>query len=123
MKKLLNKTIWFVFLMSGSALAEDQPPLAVFSYEDTSCGVWVKSTEKEWARAQYLSWFRGFVSGYNFGNPGNQVPIGRMPDEQTLYLFIDKYCRENPLNPFVSAAFKLVEESRINQTPKKQKGR
>lgn len=123
MKKHLNKVVLFIFLMNGVVLAEDRPSLAVFSYADTSCGAWVKSAEKDWERAQYVSWYRGFVSGYNFGNSGNQVPLERMPDEQTLYLFIDKYCRENPLNPFVSAAFKLVEELRINQTSKKPKGR
>ena len=97
-------------------------PLAVFSYADTSCGEWFRSANSEVARAQYTSWFRGFVSGYNFGSPDGQVPMGRMPDDQTLYLFIDKYCRDNPLNRFVSAAFKLVEELRPQTaTPPKAK--
>ena len=122
-KKYLNKVALLIFLIAGTGLAQDGPPLAIFSYEETSCGAWVKSGEKEWARAQYLSWFRGFVSGYNYGNPNNQVPLERIPDQQTLSLFVDKYCRDNPLNPFVSAAFKLVEEVRINQAPKKPKGR
>lgn len=97
-----------------SALAQGKP-LAVFSYADTSCGAWTQSASREAARAQYASWFRGFVSGYNFGNPEAQVPMGQMPDDETLYLYIDKYCRENPLNPFISAAFKLVEELRASQ--------
>jgi hypothetical protein len=98
-------------LWVSSAFGQSRP-VAVFSYRDTSCGTWVASTGDIAGRAQYHSWFRGFVSGYNFGNPGNQVPLTRMPDEQTLYLFVDKYCRDNPLNPFVSSAFKLVEELR-----------
>jgi len=93
-----------------SGAEEKRPPVSIFSYDDTSCGAWVKSTDVEWGRAQYLSWFRGFVSGYNYGNPGNQVQLERMPNAETLYLFVDKYCRENPLNPFVSAAFQLVEQ-------------
>lgn len=104
------------------ALAQDRP-VSVLSYEDTSCGTWVKSENVTWERAQYRSWFRGFVSGYNFGNPGNQVHFARMPDDQTLYLFIDKYCRDNPLKPFVSAAFKLVEELRENPPPQKVRSR
>ena len=66
----------------------------------------------ESARAQYAYWFRGFVSGYNFGNPYNQVGLGRMPDLDTLALYIDKYCREKPLTPFTFAAFDLVRELR-----------
>lgn len=101
-------------LLAGASYgAEDKrPPVSIFSYDDTSCGAWIKSANVEWARAQYLSWFRGFISGYNFGNPENQVQLERMPNADTLYLFVDKYCRENPLNPFVSAAFKLVEQLR-----------
>ena len=35
-----------------------------------------------------------------------------MPNDATLSLYIDKFCRENPLKPFVSAAFDLVRELR-----------
>lgn len=110
-------------LSSLGALGQGRPPVSVFSYDDTSCGAWVKSADVTWIRAQYYSWFRGFVSGYNLGNPGNQVQLGQMPNEQTLYLFIDKYCRDHPLNPFVSAAFKLVEELREQPGPSKTDGR
>jgi hypothetical protein len=100
------------FAFAAFAAAEEDRPVAIFSYSDTSCGAWVKSATDESARAQYSSWFRGFLSGYNKGNPSNQVQLGRMPDDDTLFLFVDKFCRENLLNPFISAAFKLVEELR-----------
>jgi hypothetical protein len=74
-------------------------------------------------RVQYHSWFRGFVSGYNFGNPDNQVPLNAMPNEQTLYLYVDKYCRENALNPFISAAFRVVEDLRENKSTQREKER
>ena len=92
--------------------AQTTASTVVFSYTDTSCGAWVKSAASEEGRAQYVSWFRGFVSGYNYGNPTRQVAIGKMPDEQTLALFIDKHCREHPLSPFIGAAFALVEALR-----------
>ena len=100
-----------LMLSTCIALAQDKP-LAVFSYADTSCGAWTWSANIEASRAQYASWFRGFVSGHNFGNPEAQVSMGQMPNDETLYLYIDKYCRDNPLNPFTSAAFRLVEELR-----------
>jgi hypothetical protein len=122
MRRILRTLFPLFFIATSSALAQDKP-VSILSYEDTSCGAWVKSADVNWARAQYFSWFRGFVSGYNFGNPDNQVHRERMPNEQTLYLFIDKYCRENPLNPFVSAAFNLVEELRERPLVKKTKTR
>ena len=96
-------------------------PIAIHSYEDTSCGAWVKSAGNLAARAQYVSWFRGFVSGYNYGNPSNQVDLGRLPDPDTLALYIDKYCRENPLQPFIAAAFRLVDEVRERPAASKPK--
>jgi hypothetical protein len=120
MRKILGALFPLLFMATSSTLAQEKLT-RIFSYEDTSCGAWVKSESIIWERAQYLSWFRGFVSGYNFGTPDNQVHLHRMPNEQTLYLFIDKYCRENPLNPFVSAAFVLVEELRERPSVKKTK--
>jgi hypothetical protein len=76
------------------------------------CGAWAKSAGKDMERAQYSYWFRGFVSGYNFGNPDNQVRLERMPDPDTLVLYIDKHCREKPLERFDGAAFDLVRELR-----------
>jgi hypothetical protein len=79
------------------------PAVQIFSYEDTSCGAWMSSANNPPVRAQYYSWFRGFVSGYNWGNPNNQV-LRHMPDLATLSLYVDKYCREQPLQSFDWAA-------------------
>lgn len=118
----LTKTFLTVLLVliSGNSVAQDKPPFHSHSFADTSCGAWVKSTGDQFNRALYLYWFRGFVSGYNFGNPDNQVPLGVMPNQETLSLYVDKYCRENPLNPFVFAAFNLVEELRENPSTQKR---
>jgi hypothetical protein len=106
-----------VLFCASTAVSAQDRPIAMFVFEHTSCSTWVKSANSPYERAQYYQWFRGFVSGYNFGNPKNQVLLGRMPDEQTLYLFVDKYCRDNPLNPFTSAALQLVEELRERPGP------
>jgi len=51
-------------------------------------------------RLIYGVWFRGFVSGYNFGNSANQVALDKMPDPASVSLYVDKYCRrtEAPLH-------------------------
>jgi len=128
LKRLLPSSIFpnravyalaLAFALASSAFAQERPPVALFSFSDTSCGAWVSSAGNEAIRAQYSYWFRGFVSGYNHGNPYNQVELERMPDSQTLALFVDQYCRENPLQPFVIAAWKLVAELRDHPEPKK----
>jgi hypothetical protein len=110
-----------VTLLAAQSGAQTDEPLAVFSFQDTSCGAYTKSAGNELVRAQYHYWFRGFVSGYNFGNPANQVRLERMPDSDTLSLYIDKYCRENPLRGFVGAAFDLVRELRDHSEGKDRK--
>lgn len=102
-------TVLVALFCSHACFAQDTPT-AIHSFQDTSCGTWSASASEPTARAQYLAWFRGFVSGFNFANPKHQVGLDAMPNNETLSLFVDKYCREHPLNPFVSAAFPLVRE-------------
>lgn len=105
----LRQLIFIALFYSLTVLAES-PPVVVFSYEDSSCGAWANSADEPAVRWQYHSWFRGFVSGYNYGNPNNQIVLGQMPNPQTLDLFVDKYCRDNPLKPFVWATVELIKE-------------
>ncbi len=96
----------------STAFGQEAPDVNVFSFADTSCAEWARSKGNEPARAVYNAWFRGFVSGYNFGNSGNQVALDKMPDPAALALYIDKYCRENPTLPFIGAVIPLVQEIR-----------
>lgn len=104
--------------MLGNAQGQ---PVAVFSIRDTSCGSWIESSREAELRELYLFWMRGFVSGYNAGSNDRTVPLEAMPNQETLALYIDKHCRENPLSPFFGAAFTLVKE--ISQPVVKKKGR
>lgn len=107
MKKLLLTAILALFSPLCGAQSNG---VAIHSFQDTSCGTWSASATQPLVRAQYLAWFRGFVSGWDFAKPKHQVGLNEMPDNATLSLFVDKYCREHPLNPFISAAFPLIRE-------------
>ena len=96
----------------ASALAQEAPDVAIFSFDDISCAAWSRSAENEILRAHYGTWFRGFVSGYNFGNAANQVLLGAMPDPPALARYVDKFCRDNPRVSFIAAAVPLVQELR-----------
>jgi hypothetical protein len=110
---------WLMVCCAGlsTALAQEPPDVNIFSFADTSCGEWTRSKGDEPVRAVYGAWFRGFVSGYNFGNSANQVPLNKMPDPATLTLYVDKYCRENPNLPFIGAVIPLVQEIREFRVP------
>jgi hypothetical protein len=111
---------WFLALsiaISTTALSQEPPDVNVFSFGDTSCAAWARSAQDEERRELYIAWFRGFVSGYNYGNSGNQVPLGAMPKPAALAARVDKFCRENPLLPFVGAIIPLIQEIRLYRTP------
>ena len=108
MKKYLNIAALFVCLMGGSVHAQ---PLIIFSYEEMSCGAWAKSAQgHETVRAQYDAWVRGFISGSNWATPNHQIPFQGKDFSATISLYIDKYCRENPLKDMVGGTMELVEE-------------
>jgi hypothetical protein len=111
-KKLVCGLLAACCFVAANAFAQEPPDVNVFSFADTSCAEWVHSRNNKLSRAIYAAWFRGFVSGYNFGNSANQVGLDKMPDEAALALYIDKYCRDNPKLPFVGAAISLVQEIR-----------
>ena len=87
--------------------------IPIISFSDISCGAWVRSAANPADREIYLFWFRGFVSGHNYENLTHQISLNSMPDNETLTLFIDKHCKDNPLTPFVYAAFSLVRQLRV----------
>jgi hypothetical protein len=107
----------FCLARAPVALAQDVPDIAVFAFDDVSCAAWTRSAGDKPARTQYAIWFRGFVSGYNFGNPGNQVLLGKLPDPPGIAAYVDKFCRDNPNVSFVGAAIPLVRELRQVPAP------
>jgi hypothetical protein len=112
--------LWVLALCAvnfSTAVAQEAPDIAIFSFEDISCGAWTRAHGDEILLAHYGAWFRGFVSGYNFGNPANQVRLGAMPDPAAVAAYIDKFCRDNPLLSFVAAAVPLVQETREHRVP------
>lgn len=108
------KRLFLLFCSSllASSASVRADPVNVQGFEDMSCGAWVSSTSSPEARAQYLAWFRGFVTGVNFADSKHQISVAQMPSNDTVSLYVDKYCRENPLSIFPGAAFKLVRELR-----------
>lgn len=107
----------FILAHAPVALAQDVPDIAAFAFDDVSCAAWTRSSNDKLARTQYGIWFRGFVSGYNFGNPGNQVLLGKLPDPAGVAAYIDRFCRDNPNVSFVGAAIPLVRELRQVPAP------
>lgn len=106
-----------ILLVSAGIQAQEPPDVNVFSFADNTCTAWTRSADNAALREIYANWFRGFVSGYNFGNSGNQVPFNAMPNPSALAARVDKFCRDNPQSPFVGAIIPLIQEIREHRLP------
>ena len=64
----------------------------------------------------YSQWAQGFISGYNVGTPFSGEEKGfrrsavRVPDEETIWLFLDNFCRNRPLDLVANGAVSLIRE-------------
>jgi hypothetical protein len=128
MKAFLQSAMLVLLLLPALLLVVSLPARAaaqgrqveIFSFADASCATWMKSSGNKGLRAQYEFWVRGFVSGYNYGNPALQVKIGVFPGGDALYAYLDQYCRDNSTLSFVGGAIKLVQELREPVAASKQ---
>jgi len=102
----------FLLLSSIAAHAGEGNHIAVHGFDKMSCGDWRASRYDSTVRGQYVAWMRGIVTGYNYANPEEQVAALQMPDDAALAFYVDGYCRDRPLTPFVGAAFALIDELR-----------
>lgn len=105
---LLNATQSFGKEASGS-------PIAAYGEATTSCGSFVESKQNETQRYIYLAWLNGYLTGVNKYQSGlktynglHDIKAGR--DPQALMLWLENYCRENPLDNFARAVFMLQNE-------------
>jgi hypothetical protein len=110
--KFLVSLLWVAAHVIGASTAQAQHSFHAIGFADPSCGAWMKSQEVQVHRQAFLFWFRGFVTGANYSNATHQVFSHSMPNQETLTLYIDKHCRENPLKPIYAAAITLVSELR-----------
>lgn len=68
-------------------------------------------------REMYLGWTLGFMTGANFGNLGGSRVGGAGWKRESALLWLDNYCRANPLENYVTASLKYREEL-LSRTPK-----
>lgn len=105
MKRIFLSSL-FIILLATVSYAKDGS--AVMGAGNDSCGKWVESREIQSSHYQFKQWIFGFVSGTNWAKSKKQATP---PDGEATVLFIDQYCKNNPLHPLVLAAAALVQES------------
>ena len=111
MKKLLLAGIAALFLATG-VQAQDR---TVIGYQNFSCGTWV-STRAKGQAAKAEAWILGFLSGSNLESLMPDFLTGK--DANGIEIWIDNYCRANPLASIITAAVDLRNKLQSESRPK-----
>lgn len=102
-----------VLLLSGAVLTTQptaaQEQVGGYGVGLNTCGTYVENRRvpDKFYDLAVASWFYGFASGYNFylGKPQAKGTI----NQNSVLVYLDKYCRENPLASVAVGADELVK--------------
>jgi len=103
-----------ILLVSVTAKAQYR---VVVGQGTSSCSEWTQESPRRTARANSMAnWAIGFVAGANvFQEDDRKDFLSELTTPQALSGWIDKYCKENPLDVLGTAASKLVLELRARR--------
>lgn len=76
-------------------------------YQVMKCGVFMENASNKVVRSQVGSFARGFASGQNLYNKAQITE--KLPDS-TVALYVEKFCREHPLEDVSSGIFRMAKE-------------
>jgi hypothetical protein len=81
---------------------------------ESSCETYISARDDahrgQYARQNmYKFWLMGFITGYDFGAP-DTYDIAPSMDLDTMMLWVENYCRRNPLATFGQSAGALVTQ-------------
>jgi hypothetical protein len=86
-------TVSVVLALSCPWALADKPTVFV----PGDCGLWVK-TQSPALRATMSGWLLGYLSGLSMRHEQPNDPLASLNSPEQATLWLDKYCRNNPLS-------------------------
>ena len=98
----------FLCVVATSALANN----AIIGAGGTTCGKWVENRRTDAYYHHQLNWVLGFVSSYNYYLHAGTETYGVIgsTDSASIAVWMDNYCKENPLETVFAGSVQLVTE-------------
>ena len=104
-KMFYRKLLATLILALVSNLAESEPTITIGS-GSISCRQLLEGKNEAARKAStqaMVNWTQGFFVGITFSEH-RDYGDGKLPDTLTIKAYMDKYCREHPLDDVISAA-------------------
>lgn len=76
-----------------------------------SCGKYLIQKSDPAIELMVTSWVQGFLSGMNVAKPAD-LPSVALPDNESIAAYIDKFCRDYPLESPAGGAIQLYLDLR-----------
>jgi hypothetical protein len=104
-------------LLSPTASSQTVGKLFVYGTGTNSCGKFIEDRGIPNGSSIYSTWISGYLTAVNVYDSGVPQTDGRRDIRQThdpasLVIWMEKFCRENPLATVTDAAITLVVELR-----------
>ncbi|HXX57593.1 MAG TPA: hypothetical protein VEI96_06295 [Thermodesulfovibrionales bacterium] len=103
--------LFFVLMVATMELAaarDKQGNLAVYGIGSKTCEKFLQD-RKDAADLSYHHWVGGYISGFNTGSEETYDIVGTK-DFDSLMVWLENYCKANPLDAFGVATGKLMIE-------------
>ena len=99
----------------------------VHGFGAKTCGAFVvaRNEKKAYEESMFLSWLAGYVSGTNRAIAGaseRDADIATGVDMDAMRVWVDKYCRDKPLDLFSTAVVNLVIELMQRESVRRRGG-
>ena len=79
------------------------------SFGRADCGEWVKSQTTGTQKQRDRAWLLGFLSGLN-QDDFYENALDKVSSAAQIFLWMDNYCKNNPLEKVTKGAFRLFGE-------------
>lgn len=109
MSRPLKNTIFAVLLAVATATpASAQRPFTSGGEGTIECGRYLQGRENRANGDNIVGWVWGYMTAYNQWSAF--PPINDFPADHTVLAYLDKHCRDNPLDRLLQGVVQLVAD-------------
>lgn len=105
MKKIL---VAAVLIVTTASPASAQRGFVSAGQGSTACGKYLEVRENQGDVTSVVGWAWGYMTAYNQWSTYPQV--NDVPASSTVLAYLDKHCRENPLDAVIHGVIQLVAD-------------
>jgi len=104
----MKKVVFALLVATICIQANAQRAAQVAGQGWTPCGVYLEDRKTgDRVQSNYIAvWVRGYLSGYN--TFATQPKLDTIPEIETVWTYLDRYCRDNPLDRIANGVDSLI---------------